>query len=398
MDDYSFAMRTQGLKRSFIREILKVTEEPDVISFAGGLPNPTLFPVKEFSAAAARVLAAEGERVLQYSTTEGFPPLRELIAKRYRERKGLQVDASQILITNGSQQGLDLLGKIFIDPGDSVLLERPAYLGAIQAFALYEPEFRTVPLEEDGPDLDRMEEELGDGKKSPKLFYAVPNFQNPSGISYSREKRAAVARLLKGSGAVTVEDDPYGELRFIGEELPTLAGMLGERAVLLGSFSKIVAPGIRLGWICAPAQVMERLVTAKQGSDLHSNYFSQRVLYQYLSDNDLDAHIRRIRAAYGAQRDAMVKMLELHCPPEVSWTRPEGGMFLWLTLPGRLDAMELFDRAIKERVAFVPGAPFYVDGGGSTTLRLNFSNSDLARIETGIIRLSKAIKELLAGA
>jgi len=274
--------------------------------------------------------------------------------------------------------------------------DRYRTLCAIQAFALYEPEFHTVPLEEDGPDLDRFADELGAAAQGPKLFYAVPNFQNPSGISYSREKRAAVARVLARSGDVTVEDDPCGELRFLGEDLPTLAGTLGERAVLLGSFSKIVVPGIRLGWICAPAQIMERLITAKQGSDLHSNYFSQRVLYQYLSDNDLEAHIARIRSAYGAQRDAMVKMLELHCPPEVSWTRPEGGMFLWRTLPDRLDAMELFDRAITERVAFVPGAPFYVDGGGSATLRLNFSSSDFARIETGIIRLSKAIKELLA--
>ncbi len=397
VERYSFATRTRAIKRSFIREILKVTEEPDVISFAGGLPNPSLFPVQEFSAAAAKVLAAEGERALQYSTTEGFPPLREFIAKRYRERKGLAVQASSILITNGSQQGLDLLGKIFLDPGDLVLIERPAYLGAIQAFALYEPEFHTVLLEEDGPDLESLAEELATGGRGPKLFYTVPNFQNPSGISYGRDKRAAVGRLLAGSDTVAVEDDPYGELRFLGEDLPMLAGSLGDRAVLLGSFSKIVAPGIRLGWVCAPEAVMQRLVTAKQGSDLHSNYFSQRVLYQYLCDNDLDAHIGRIRAAYGAQREAMVKMLELHCPPEVRWTRPEGGMFLWLTLPERLDAMELFERAIKERVAFVPGAPFYVDGGGSTTLRLNFSNSDLARIETGIIRLSKAMKELLAG-
>ncbi len=396
MEQYNFAARTRAIKRSFIREILKVTDEPDVISFAGGLPNPRLFPVAEFASAAAKVLSTEGERVLQYSTTEGFAPLREHIAKRYRERKGLAVRASDILITNGSQQGLDLLGKIFLDPGDRVLLERPAYLGAIQAFSLYEPEFRSVRLEEDGPDLRSLAEELRPGGQEPKLFYAVPNFQNPSGISYSREKRAAVAALLTESKAVTVEDDPYGEIRFLGEDLPMLSGSLGGRAVLLGSYSKIVAPGIRLGWICAPEAIMERLVTAKQGSDLHSNYFSQWVLYQYLCDNDLETHIARIRSAYGAQRDAMVRMLELHCPPEVTWTQPEGGMFLWLTLPRQLDAMELFERAIKERVAFVPGAPFYVDGGGSTTLRLNFSNSDLGRIETGIVRLSKAIGELLA--
>lgn len=400
MGEYAFAKRTRSVQRSFIREILKVTEEPEIISFAGGLPNPRLFPVEEFRAAASTVLASHGDRALQYSTTEGYPPLRELIAERYRTRKGLSVDASNILVTNGSQQGLDLLGKVFIDPGDPVVLERPSYLGAIQAFALYEPEFRTVELEVGGPSTPQLARALdsrSDGSGRPaKLFYAVPNFQNPSGISYARERREEVAGIIRGSRSVMVEDDPYGELRFIGEDLPPVAAGLGEQAVLLGSFSKIVAPGIRIGWICAPQAIMEHLITAKQGSDLHSNYLSQRILYQYLSDNDVDDHIREIRAAYGLQRDAMVQMLERHCPSEVSWTRPEGGMFLWLTLPERIDAMELFERAIKEKVAFVPGAPFYVDGGGSRTLRLNFSNSDVARIEAGIIRLSKAISEMLA--
>ncbi len=393
MDGRVFALRTRAVRRSFIREILKVTEEPEIISFAGGLPQPDFFPSEEFALAAAKVLRAHGRQVLQYSTTEGYPPLREWVAKRYRARQGIEVDPSEILITNGSQQALDLVGKVFVDKGDLVLIERPGYLGAIQAFSMFEPEFRAVPLLADGIDLAALRQAARLPRA--KLFYAVPNFGNPSGITYAKEKRAGVAEVLKGSGVVTVEDDPYGELRFIGTELPPIRSFLGGESVLLGSFSKIVAPGIRLGWVCAQADVMEHLVTAKQGTDLHSGYLSQRILFQYLSDNDLDAHIGRIRAAYRAQRDKMVEMLRAHFPPEVSFTEPEGGMFLWLTFPPEVDATELFEAGIREKVAFVPGASFYVDGGGGNTARLNFSNSDLDRIETGMERLARAVRRIL---
>lgn len=377
--------------KSFIREILKVTEDPKVISFAGGLPNSKFFPVKEISDAALKVLEADGKNVLQYSTTEGYLPLRDYIAKRYFEKKGLRVEPDEILITNGSQQGMDLIGKIFIDKGDHVVIERPGYLGAIQAFSMYEPVFYPVPLLDDGIDADLLRETFTENQI--KLFYSVPNFQNPSGITYSKQKRIEVADILKNHDAIFVEDDPYGELRFMGEDMPSMRTFFKDNIILLGSFSKIVSPGLRLGWICARKDIMEKLVVAKQASDLHSNYFSQRILYQYLIDNDIDKHILRIRQAYKKQRDMMVSSIEEHFPEEIKYTKPEGGMFLWITLPARISSLDLFNRAIKENVAFVPGSPFYVGAGGENTLRLNFSNSDEERIEEGIKRLAKIIEK-----
>jgi 2-aminoadipate transaminase len=388
-----FASRTRSVHRSFIREILKVTADPAIISFAGGLPNPAYFPVAEVAEAAAKVLTESGTEALQYSTTEGYLPLREWIAARYLKRYSMKVNPAEILITSGSQQGLDLIGKVFLNRGDRVLLERPAYLGAIQAFGMFEPTFRMVPLEDDGPELEYLETELWNS--SCKLFYTVPNFQNPSGTSYSAGKRRAVARLLAERNTLLIEDDPYGELRFTGEDLPPIQTRLSGRSILLGSFSKIVAPGLRLGWIYAPPKMMERLITMKQGTDLHSNFLAQQIIHRHLLENNLDDHVARIRTAYKAQRDLMVELLERLSPPEVSFTRPEGGMFLWMTLPEGISALELFEVALKENVAFVPGEAFYTDGGGANTLRLNFSNSSPAKIEAGIKRLSKAIRSLM---
>jgi 2-aminoadipate transaminase len=389
-----FAKRMEQVHRSFIREILKVTDDPEIISFAGGLPNPKCFPVTAVAAAAAEVFTESGPNAMQYSTTEGFLPLREWIAARYRKRFGMTVDPEEIMITNGSQQGLDLIGKVFLDEGDPVLLEKPAYLGAIQAFSVFQPEFLTVTLEDDGADLDQLQQCLTDGH--PKLFYTVANFQNPSGITYSPEKRAGVARLLQNCPTVLVEDDPYSELRFLGEGTKPIRSYCKQRAILLGSFSKIVAPGLRMGWIYAPREIMEKLITVKQGADLHSNYLTQRILQQFLQDNDLERHIAMIQATYKKQRDLMVRMLEEYCPAEVKFTRPEGGMFLWVTLPERVSALELLDETIKEKVAFVPGNAFYTDGSGANTMRLNFSNSDEAKIEKGIKILGKAIERFLA--
>jgi 2-aminoadipate transaminase len=383
-----------NVRRSFIREILKVTERPEIISFAGGLPNPKLFPVQEIADAAFKVLHQKGESVLQYSTTEGYLPLREYIAKRYLKRHRLEIDPDEILITNGSQQGLDLIAKVFLDRGEQVVIERPGYLGAIQAFSLYEPEFQAIELFEDGIDTEALERILE--KKQVKLFYAVPNFQNPSGISYSEQIRQDVAHLLKSHTAILVEDDPYGELRFIGKDLPTMRNYLGNRVLLLGSFSKIVSPGLRLGWICGQKAAMEKLIIAKQASDLHSNHLSQRIVHQYLLDNDLDCHILKIRKVYKEQRDVMVSMIEKYFPQETNHTRPEGGMFLWITLPQGISSLELFEQATQLNVAFVPGQPFYVDGGGENTLRLNFSNTDEVQIEEGIKRLAEAMKKLMA--
>ena len=347
------------------------------------------------------VLAEAGRSALQYATTEGFPPLRELIAERYAQ-KGVTVRPRDILIVTGSQQGLDLIGKAFLDAGDTVLVEQPTYLAAIQSFGIYEPSFRAAPLQEDGISITGLAAALGEGgEEPPKLFYAIPNFQNPSGISYSEEKRRKVARLLGSSSTILVEDDPYGELRFIGRDLPPIRSFIedpDEHAILLGTFSKIVSPGLRIGWVCAGPQVMEKLVIAKQASDLHSNVLSQRIVHRYLSHHDVGAHIERIRAGYRVQRDLMVSMASTVFPPEVSCTHPEGGMFLWLTLPEGVSALALFERALEQKVAFVPGQAFFAGGGGENTLRLNFSNSDEASIEEGMTRLGRVYTELRGAA
>ena len=386
-----FAERMKSVHKSFIREILKVTEDSSIISFAGGLPNPKSFPVKEIKKAVSKVLSENGEEALQYSTTEGYRPLREYIAKRY-SKDGLKVDADEILITNGSQQGIDLIGKVFLNKGDKVLVESPTYLAAIQSFGLYEPQFESVPLLEDGVDTAALEETLS--KQKIKLFYSVTNFQNPTGITYSKQKRQEVANILNNHDTIFIEDNPYGEIRFLGEDIPPVNAYL-ENSILFGSFSKVVSPGMRLGWIVANEEIMEKIIIAKQASDLHSNYFTQRVVYQYLIDNKIDKHIEKIKEMYRNQRNLMVSMIEKYFPENVEYTKPEGGMFLWVTLPEGLSSMDLFELAINENVAFVPGQAFYVDGRGNNSLRLNFSNSNEKQIEEGIKRLGNAINELM---
>jgi len=393
--NYPFADRMLKVHKSFIREILKVTDNPEVISFAGGLPNPLFFPVKEIAEATAKVFEKNGPEILQYRTTEGHPQLREFISERYRKVRGLDISPHEILLTTGSQQGLDLIGKVFLNKDDRVLLERPAYLGAIQAFGIFEPTFTMVPMLDDGIDVGVLSEKCRALK--PKLMYAVPNFQNPSGITYSDSTRRAAAEVLSENQTLFIEDDPYGELRFMGEQVPSVRSYLENHTILLGSFSKVMAPGLRVGWICAKPEIMEKLIIAKQGSDLHSDSLAQWVAYQYLLDNDLDEHISKIRAAYGRQRDCMVRMIEKYCPHDIKCTKPEGGMFLWITLPDGYDSLDLFEHAIKQDVAFVPGHPFYVDGGGASTLRLNFSNSSEERIEEGIKRLGKGMKAQMVG-
>ena len=386
-----FADRMSKVPRSFVREILKVTEDSDIISFGGGLPNPKSFPHKEIAEVASEVLKYESSEALQYSTTEGYKPLREYIAQRYL-KNGLKVDADEILITNGSQQGLDLVGKVFLNRDDGVIVERPTYLAAIQAFGMYEPRFHSVKLMDDGPDTPALEKLLKQGDS--KIFYCVPNFQNPSGISYSEEKRKEVAGIIQENNAVLVEDNPYGEIRFMGTDLPPIKKFL-PNSVLLGSFSKIVAPGIRLGWVVAGEEVMDKLVTAKQASDLHSNYLAQRMVHRFLTEYDVENHLNKIRSMYRRQRDVMVNSIEEYFPEGVICTKPEGGMFLWVTLPEGVSSMELFDLAIKENVAFVPGEAFYADDPEINTMRLNFSNSDEKSIVEGIKRLSNALEKIL---
>jgi 2-aminoadipate transaminase len=292
---------------------------------------------------------------------------------------------------NGSQQGLDLIGKVFLNRDDVVLIERPTYLAAIQSFGLYEPKFVSIPLLEDGVDLEVLEDMVE--SFNPKLFYSIPNFQNPTGITYSKNKREKIGNIFNNNNTILVEDNPYGEIRFIGEDLPSIKNYI-ENSVLLGSFSKIVSPGMRLGWIVADKEIMNHLITAKQASDLHSNYLTQMIVHHYLTGYDVENHIQNIRNMYRIQRDCMVNMIKKYFPSDVKYTKPEGGMFLWVTLPEDMSSMELFKIAIKENVAFVPGEAFYSNNPETNTLRLNFSNSNKKKIEEGIKRLGHAIKYL----
>ncbi len=391
--DSLFSDRISDVPKSFIREILKVTLEKDVISFAGGLPNRELFPVEDLQQATANVYSKAGRDALQYSNTEGYSGLREYISEKYKSR-GLNIPVENIIITNGSQQGLDLLGKTFINEGDDVIIEEPGYLGAIQAFSVYRASFNTVKLLSDGPDIDDLKKIFLSGE--PKLMYTVPNFQNPSGLSYSSEKRERVAEVIKGRKILLVEDDPYGELRFSGTEAPSFKSFIPDQTILLGSFSKTVVPGFRLGWIAVPDSILDKIIVAKQASDLHTNYFCQRIVHEYITEFNIDSHIERIISRYRNQRDAMIQSIKDFFPENVRYTVPDGGMFLWAELPDNLSAMKLFDIAVGKKVAFVPGDPFYVNKTGPiSTLRLNFTCSDEEQIREGIKRLGESITEML---
>jgi 2-aminoadipate transaminase len=404
---HRYAQRTQRMTSSMIRELLKLTAQPDVISFAGGLPAPEVFPIDEFRAAADRVLRDRGQQALQYSTTEGYPPLREMIV-RNMQRYGIVVDIENILITTGSQQALDLIGKVLINPGDKILTEDPTYLGAIQAFTMYGADYVTVPIDERGMQTDRLEEALRSG---PKFMYVLPNFQNPAGTTLSIERRLDLVKLSDRYGVPIIEDDPYGQLRYEGEHLKPLVVLDAEglhcekngrykgNAIYLSTFSKTLAPGLRLGWVVAPKDVIARMVQAKQGTDLHTSTFDQMVAYEVARDGFIDRHVRRIREVYHARRNVMLEALERAFPDPglgVRWTRPAGGLFLWVVLPEAIDTVELLKRAVEERVAFVPGIAFHALGGGHNTMRLNFSNASEAMIDEGIARLGRAIHARLA--
>lgn len=381
-----FAERMEHIPKSFIREILKVTSQPEVISFAGGLPNPLSFPSEEIRDAALCVLTEDSQNVLQYAVSEGYLPLREYLADYYTKR-GMPVTPEEILITNGSQQGLDLCGKIFLNKDDKVLLEAPSYLGAIQAFSAYQPEFLTVALQDDGVDTTTLSEILWE--HDIKLFYGIPNFQNPTGISYSHEKRKKVAELLSHYSTIFIEDDPYGAIRFSGEHLPPIKQYLPEQTILLGSFSKIIAPGLRLGWVVAKKEIIEKMIIAKQACDLHSNFLSQRIIHRLLQDHDIEEHLTRIRVLYKNQKDSMIDMICRYFPEEIQYTNPEGGMFIWLTLPEYMNAYQILEEAAAQKVVFVPGQPFFVHNEGHNTIRLNYSNAQKKEMEEGIKCLGK---------
>lgn len=387
----SFAHRMRQLRPSTIREILKVTAQPEIISFAGGLPAPELFPIDDVRAAADHVLTTMGPASLQYGPSEGFMPLREWIAEEV-SRRGIRATATDVLVTNGSQQVLDLVGKLFLNPGDYVLTENPTYLAAIQAFQTLEAKFMPVPTDEHGLIPDAIPELVA--KYRPKFLYTIPNFQNPTGVTLVGERRAALARIAAEHNLLIVEDDPYGKLRYRGAEVPPIKHWdEANRVLYVSTFSKTIAPGLRLGWVIAPAEIFSQLLILKQASDLHTSSFDQRVAHSFLAQNDQEIHLNRIREAYGSRFDVMDAALKAEMPDGYVWTRPEGGMFLWITGPASLDGVELLQRAIKHKVAFVPGRDFFPTEAGSNYLRLNYSNSTPERIREGVARIAKLCRE-----
>ncbi|HEY9247837.1 MAG TPA: PLP-dependent aminotransferase family protein [Rariglobus sp.] len=395
---YRFAARTAGLKPSAIREILKVTAAPDVISFAGGLPAPELFPVEAVARAAQAVLAADGPAALQYGVTEGHLPLREWVCAHLAGTVGLSPVPDQVVITHGSQQALDLVAKVLLDPGDLVLTENPAYLGALQAFQAYEARPVGLASDEQGLRPAALLAFLESSPVRPKLLYLIPNYQNPSGVTLPAARRAEIVRIAARFGVPVLEDDPYGALRFSGDALPALGAFPGARDCLyLGTSSKILAPGLRVAWLVVSDRALrEKLTTAKQAADLHTSSFTQRIVHHYVSQpGALDSHVSTLRAVYARRREVMLAALDRHLPAGCAWTRPAGGLFLWVTLPPAIDASELLPVAAREKIAFVPGAPFWVGEPARNTLRLNFSNASEARIKEGIARLGNVLRAQL---
>jgi 2-aminoadipate transaminase len=402
--EYRYAHRMQKMGSSVIRELLKLTEQPDIISFAGGLPAPEVFPVKEFQQACNAVLEQHGAQALQYSTTEGYKPLREMIA-RHNARYSVEVTPENILITSGSQQALDFIGRLFINRGDYIVVESPTYLGALQAWNAYGAQYISVPADENGMIVDELEEAL---RKGPKFIYILPNFQNPSGSTLSLERRHKLIELADKYGVPIVEDDPYGQLRYEGENIPSVVYLDSQfrgpnghdthysgNVIYLSTFSKLLAPGLRLAWVIAPTEVIRKLVMAKQAADLHTSSFNQYVAYEVGKGGFLDEHVKVIRSTYKERRDVMLEMMEEMFPPEMRWTHPHGGMFLWGILPEGMDAADALKIAIERKVAFVPGASFHPNGGGANTMRINFSYSKPDTIREGITRLGKVLKELV---
>ena len=388
---------SEGIKAtppSFVRGILKAASDPSVISFAGGLPNPISFPQEELLESTERVVKTYGSNVFQYSITAGLPELRQYIADRYNRIFHLNLTIDNILITTGSQQALDLIGKVLLDKGDGVIVEKPTYLAAIQAFSMHQPVFYPVELTRDGMNPDQLQKAL---QNPVKFIYAIPDFQNPTGLTYSAENRKSIYEILKDHGVVLIEDDPYGELRFDGERLPYIGAGKLPNSILLGTFSKTVTPGMRTGFIISEnKELLKYLSIAKEASDLHTNVFSQYLIWDYLKNNDLDMHIAKIKALHKKQAQTMMDAMEQYFPPAVTYTKPHGGMFLWVTLPEGVSAMSLFPKALEKKVAFVPGDPFYIGTKNANTMRLNYTNADCETIAEGIHRLGDLLKEILS--
>lgn len=392
------AERTKAMQSSAIRELLKVTQDPEVISFAGGLPAPEVFPIKEVELACTNVLRDLGKKALQYSATEGYYPLKEFLSSAMHQY-GIPAKPENVLLTNGSQQALDLIGRIFIDPGRFVLSGRPTYLGAIQAWGAYQARFHTMRVDDNGLVIEEIEhayeKAIEDSGRPPAFIYVLPNFHNPAGTTLPMERRVKLAEIATKLDIAVIEDDPYGQLRFEGEHIPPICTLIPERTIYLGTFSKTMAPGLRLGWIVASEALMKKLVQAKQGCDLHTGTFVQYVANDICQRGVLKPHIKKIRKVYKERRDTMLDALAEFWPEECSWTRPEGGLFLWARVPETIDTDQfLREIALKEKVAYVPGNNFYPNAdGGTEAMRLNFSYAPPDVILEGIKRLGLALKK-----
>lgn len=391
MNSKKFAKRNNFITSSEIREILKVTQQPEIISFAGGLPAPELFPVEQIKKACIEVLESSSEAALQYSTTEGYIPLRQAICKRMENLK-IKTSVENILMISGSQQALDLMGKVFIDEGDAIICENPTYLAAINAFKTYMPTFKGVAMDEDGMIMEELEKVLQNTPNA-KFIYTIPDFQNPTGRTMNLERRKKLVELANKYDVFILEDNPYGEIRFAGETLPPVKHFDTEgRVIYLSTFSKIFAPGLRLGWMCADKSIMEKLVPLKQSADLHTDVFAQMITAKYLEMFDIEEHIEKIREVYRHRRQLMVDAMDKYFPKNIKHTLPDGGLFLWVMLPEGIDCQRIFDKAIKNNVAFVPGTPFFPSRDHNNQFRLNYSNMPDDRIVEGIKRLGKVLE------
>lgn len=384
--------RIKSTPPSFIRSILKTASDPEIISFAGGLPNPISFPQEALLESAQRIVKKYGSKCFQYSITAGLPELRQYVADRYNKKFGLNLTSDNVLITTGSQQALDLIGKVFINQADGVVLEKPSYLGAIQAFSQYQPKFYQVELTKKGMDVEQLKTVL---KNNIKFIYAIPDFQNPTGLSYDAETRKEICETLKDKNIVLIEDDPYGDLRFEGIRLPYIGIGKLKNSILLGTFSKTVTPGMRIGFIISEnTEILKNLSLAKEASDLHSNVYTQYLICDYLANNDIEEHISKIKALYKQQSAAMLDAMSKYFPKELQYTIPQGGMFLWVTLPEGISAMKMFPQALEQKVVYVPGDPFYVGMKDVNAMRLNYTNADCQTINEGIKRLGKLFSNI----
>lgn len=393
--NWTYSVMAHETKSSAIREMLKITERPDVINFAGGLPAPELFPDRHLLKACTKVLDEYPGKALQYSLTLGVLPLRKTIAERLIHKGYTGLTEENICITSGSQQGLDLTGRVFLDKGSAIICENPTYLGAIQAFSFHNPQYIAVEMDEEGMMVDQVEEKIK--KYKPRFIYVVSNFQNPTGRTLSLERRKHLIRLAQEYYIPVIDDNPYGDLRYVGEDLPSLKSLGGELVIELGTCSKIVSPGLRIGWIAATKEMMNMVERMKQGADLHTNTFAQYVLYEYIQAGNLDRHIQLIKDSYSQRRAVMIKALQEYFPGNIKWTEPGGGLFLWVTLPEGVSATALVQEAVKQqKVAYVPGKSFYPYEDKDNTLRLNFATASHEMIVEGIKRLGKVFKENIA--